>query len=49
MSNSFKESCNQDVSRGVVPLADAEVETSGAKAAACGLLASLAAASHKGQ
>ncbi|KAK3414637.1 hypothetical protein EUGRSUZ_H00494 [Eucalyptus grandis] len=37
----------KDASRGVVPLVNAEVETSGAKAAACGLLASLAEASHK--
>ncbi|XP_050372459.1 phosphoglucan, water dikinase, chloroplastic [Argentina anserina] len=36
---------NQGVSAGVLPLADAEARNSGAKAAACGRLASLAAAS----
>lgn len=35
--------------RGVVALIDADTETSGAKAAACGRLASLAAASDKGK
>lgn len=38
----------QGVSGGILLLADAEAETSGAKAAACGRLASLAAVSDKG-
>ena len=33
---------------GIIPLADADVQTSGAKAAACGRLSSLAALSAKG-
>lgn len=34
---------------GIIQLANADVQTSGAKAAACGSLASLAAVSAKGQ
>lgn len=33
---------------GIIQLADADVQTSGSKAASCGLLASLAAVSSKG-
>ncbi|XP_030508153.2 phosphoglucan, water dikinase, chloroplastic [Cannabis sativa] len=40
-------SASQGSAGGVLPLADAEAQTSGAKAAACGRLASLAAASNK--
>lgn len=40
-------SASQGVSGGVILLADADTKTSGAKAASCGLLASLAASSNK--
>lgn len=40
----------QDIpSGGIIALADSDVSTSGSKAAACGLLASLAAASTRGK
>ena len=40
----------QDIpSGGIIALADSDVSTSGSKAAACGLLASLAAASARGK
>lgn len=42
-------SCIQGVSTGVILLADADAMTSGAKAAACGRLASLSAVSEKGK
>lgn len=44
-------SCIQGVSTGVILLADADADamTSGAKAAACGRLASLSAVSEKGK
>lgn len=40
----------QDIpSGGIIELADSDASTSGSKAAACGLLASLAAASTRGK
>ena len=40
----------QDIpSGGIIELADSDASTSGSKAAACGLLASLAAAATKGK